>query len=377
MKDFYKFISIFSVIFLCLPGCGDDRENPDPARTKAVELAVEFDLAPDASSDNGVLDDYFIEGRSIILISQRGQHLNINFDDYTTDSDGQEIVNENLYKYVYYSNSGADWKNNYNFQPYGNHALDWLLMKQNEMNDGYGLGALYYPVQYNVLNSVEPDQSSYENILRSNVLGAWHKTSTYQDRLTFRFNHLMSAFKVTILIPDWNPEDNTGFGADAAKRAYMLKVKKDFVIEWPTNLSTEEAPVPRIIEDSEVVDIRMYLESVANDAVQMNLHDISSDFPDKTDSYRTATFVVIFPPQQPASDGPAMRFILSTMGEMEKSFVWKTNNILGSSLQTGRGTVNHFILYLPRTENNALLVQSYVVPWTEAESSFTVIPDDI
>ena len=329
----------------------------------------------DDAPDNGVLDDYFMDGRSVILISQRGDHISIDFNDYKTDSEGNTVENENLYKYVYYTNSSADWENFFNFQPYGNRALDWARMAEDRFNGEYALGALYYPVEYNIYNSVEADQSRYENVLRSNVLGAWHRTNKFQDRLRFKFWHLLAAIRVTLLIPDWDPKDNSGFGADAAEEAYLLNVRKEFTIDWPV-ASTEASPNAQLpTGETDPCDIRMYLESVDNGVISVG--DRTASFPDVADErVRTATFVVLFPPQMLAS--PSMRFVLKTMGGMEKRYVWDAKTqIVDGTLKTDGGKIDNLILYLPRFDNNAILIKAHIMDWIDAESQFTVVPDDM
>ena len=378
MKSWIKHTDLIIAAFLGLvglAGCERGAEVPEPLPAGTPEIEVTFSRATgDDAPDNGVLDDYFMDGRSVILISQRGDHISIDFNDYKTDSEGNTVENENLYKYVYYTNSSADWGNFFNFQPYGNRALDWAKMKENRLNGEYTLGALYYPVEYNIYNSVEADQSRYENVLRSNVLGAWHRTYQDQDRLRFRFWHLLAAFRVTLLIPDWDPEDNSGFGADAAEEAYLLNVRKDFTIDWPM-ASTEASPNAQYVEDSDPCDIRMYLESVDNDVISVG--DITTSFPDVADErVRTATFVVLFPPQMLAS--PSMRFVLKTMGGMEKRYVWDAKTqIVDGTLKTDGGKIDNLILYLHRFDNNAILIKAHIMDWIDAESQFTVVPDDM
>lgn len=372
MKSLFKYICCIAA-FLPLAACVGSEEPAGPLRTRVEGIDVEFDLDPSAS-DNGVLDDYFIDGRSVILISQRGDHLSIDFNESAVDSEGNEIPNGNLYKYVYYYNSAANWEDYYNFQPYGNRALDWAFIANDRLNGEYALGALYYPVEYNIYNSVETDQSSYENLLRSNVLGAWHRINAVKTRLRFRFNHLMEAMRVTLLIPDWDPADNSGFGPDAAASGTLLGVIKDFYIDWPLNNSTELPPNAQFIAGGEPCDILMYLESVVNEPETVNFNKITSSFPDVEERVRKATFVVLFPPQQPATT--AMRFVLKTMGGMEKNYVWNTNNMYDGTLDSKGGRVNNIVLYLPRKNVDAILIKAHIMDWIEAESEFTVIPDD-
>lgn len=345
-----------------------------------VEFDVEFATRTGETVKEGPLYDYFIDGRSVILLSQRTNTMSITFDQYIPDpaNPGQLIENPNLYKYVYYTNPSANWESGFNFRPYNNYDLDWDLIEKNgPLNSEYSLGALYYPVDYEINNMVQEDQSSYENLLRSNVMGAWHRTNAIRSRLRFKFYHLMAAFRITLLIPDWDPQDNSGFGDNSVQEGRMLNVKKDYTIDWPLNLSSEEPPNPQTLPDSEPVDLRMYLEPMSNAVETVNLSTINPEYPDQEERIRRATFLVIFPAQQPTNDGPAMRFYLRTMGGTERKYIWYSSQLTTSSnLDITRNSITNLILYLPRTENNAILIKSYIAPWQDAESEFNVFPDD-
>lgn len=368
-----------TAVLLLLTGCGktDDESLTQGTGSRSSEFDIEIPGAGSASGGD-VLNEYFIEGRSIILISQRGNNLSIDFNDYIISQDDPSVTlpNPNLYKYVYYSNPEADWDAGYNFMPYGNYELNWDAMLANPLNGEYSLGALYYPVEYEVMESVETDQSKRENVLRSNILGAWHRTNIPRDRLRFRFYHLMAALRVTLLIPAWEPEGNSGFGENAAASGTTLNVKKDFIIDWPIQ-DSEYSPVPQLKPDAVSTDITMYLESVSNETETIEQHSITPNFPQETDTYRRATFTVLIPPQQLINEGtPAMRFVLSTIGGTERTYVWYASDLIDSSLTLGRGSVTNLMLAIPRSENNAILIKAYVEDWIPADSEFAVIPEN-
>lgn len=374
MKGLFGYITLFTAA-LVLAGCSDRHEYREPVQSMSAEFDVSFiDAVDDGSPTVNKLNDYFIDGRSVIIISQRGTSLSMTFNDTTLDSNGNEIPNENLYKYVYYTNDAATWEAYSNFQPYDGRALNWDYIMKDRWNGEYALGALYYPVEYNVYNSVEQDQSSDENLKRSNILGAWHRTND-KTRLRFRFFHLMEAMRVTLLIPEWDPADNSGFDEDAAVSGSMLGMIKEFDIGWSADLSSEEFPIAQYIQGMEPCDITMNLESVDNTPRKIRYNELSDTFPELEDVVRTATFVVLFPPQQPVTNGPAMRFVLKTLGGTQKSYVWSTNNFYGS-LESWGGYVNNLTLYLPRKASNAILIKGHILEWIEADSQITVIPDE-
>lgn len=377
-----------------LTGCSSDIDLPvgtggsDPVLfdVEIVTRADGDDPVSDGTGDDAdqaskypSLTEYFIDGTSVILISQRGDNISLDFNDYKVDPEDPSILlpNPNLYKYVYYTNPEANWEQGFNFMPYArDHALDWAYMEANRLNGEYTLGALYYPGGVTVHNEVMEDQSTYNALLQSNILGAWHRTQNYHDRLRFRFYHLMSAVRVTLLIPAWEGVTNTGFGENAAQSAHLLKAKKAFTIDWPL-ASTEEPPAPQLTDDPNTYDIRMYLDEVSNDVEEVNLQDIYYEFPDKEERIRRVTFTVLLPVQQLTTDGPAMRFILNSMGGEPKSYVWYTSDIEDfSSFKITKGAITNMVLYLPRVATNAILVDATIDPWIEAESEFNVMPDD-
>ena len=374
-------IYILSSLFTVLLGCSAAEEEqpsvPVPEGDRIFD--VEFETRAGEDGNDDLLNAQFINGQSVILISQRGENLSLDFEDYMTDPDNPSLVipNTNLYKYVYYTNPSADWAQGFDFQPVGEHALDWdAIEKAGKLNSDYSLGALFYPVQYEVHNYVDTDQSILNNLLRSNIQAAWHKTNSLRSRLRFKFYHMMAAVRVTLLVPVWRPEDNSGFGEDAVQSASMLSVQPNFSIDWPLELKTEDFPLPQLSTTDPLSDIKMYLESASNEVKTVNLHDLNPGFPNEEDSYREATFLMLLPPQNPASAGPAMRFILNSISGTERRYIWYSSDLVGSSAITfARNSLTHLTLYVPRAENSAILVKSYIVPWTEAESQFSVVPD--
>ena len=385
-----KYLLPTVALTVLLGGCREESELPSlPSGGGDDENSIELVFPTRAPEDDVIelepLEDYFVEGQSILLISQRGNTLNLNFDEYMQDPQNPEslIPNWNLYKYTWYRNDEANWDEGYNFQPLNeNTALNWDKISEAEFGSNYAFGALYYPVTNEVNNSVMTDQRDYSNLLRSNPLAAYHTTNALRSRLRFRLNHLMAAATVTLLVPDWDPTDNTGFGPDAVQWGQLLNVKKDFTIDW--NFNSSDVPIHANSTESDTFyDIYMYVANVDNEVKTVNLNEFDLNYNTEkdqdgviADKVRTVTFNVLFPPQQLSEVVPIMRFNMKTMSGATKNYLLYFRGLVGQNLALSSGTVTHFYLYLPRTENNAIILKSYILDWAEAESEFTVIPDD-
>ena len=371
-----KYILPSLILLLVLSGCVSEEAALDVSQSSSeVKFDLQFETRGiDDELFSESLEDYFVEGRSTLLISQRGNNLNLSFDDEILQ-DGEMVENHNLYKYTWYSNPAANWEEGYNFQPLGDKALDWDEIATQPFGSGFAFGALYYPVEYRVNNTVETDQRNYNDLLRSNPLGAWHITNQPKSRLRFRLNHLMAAIRVTLLIPDWNPADNSGFGEDAAQDAQLLSVMKDFNIDWQL-ASSEEPVVATSPNDGDRFDIHMYLESVSNEVETLNLSEMSPHLPDIEETVRRATFTVLFPSQQLDSYNPIMRFTMKTMGGSEKNYLLYPGDLEKQNLSLLGGSITNFFLYLPRRSLNAIVIKAHIVDWTDADSEFTVIPEN-
>lgn len=379
-----KIHKTYNLLFLSLScisvSCHENLDEPGIKSQTPVSFELEMATNPyvdfnfDENSGTGLdpIGYYFHPGQSVLLISQRGE----NFEPFSS------VNTAGIYKYTYYVNDEADWDYGYNFEPYDGNALDWETIKNYQFQGNYGFGALFYPIENNTVTSVMADQSDYNNFLRSDILGTYHLTSQLKSRLRFRLFHLMACMDVKLWVPEWNPEDNTGFDDNAVCGAQMPDMIRNFEIIWG-NTSTEVAPTVQLpVESSRIVSV-INLYSIDGESSRPvvtkelpqpdpNSSWTSDPLPD-SDNIREYHYRVLFPAQTLSSSLPIFRFTLTRNGK-QHSYTFSMPKRVNGSFSIASGTMNNLTLYLPRFENHAIMVKSEIIDWTEGESEFSAMP---
>ena len=371
--NLFKYHIIFAFSILLLTSChqeADIREEFED-NNDFIEFELIFDTRD--SEDNPIekddestepeddgqylenLDDYFKEGESTVLLSQRALSLGINFDDNSS----------NCYKYIYYKNESANWETGFNFK--SENPISWTKIKRNgQFENGYAFGVLFYPRNYKKNDCVEADQSIENNFIGSDILGAWHRTNTEQDRLRFRLNHLMCKIAINLYIPIYQESTNNGMYVDDIK-ATALSFKTDFDIKWPGS-STESPPVAITNEES-ARDIYMFKKG-EEDNFYLSTLPLFGDYGD-SDIVKKFSFEAYFPQQY--LQGDLFRFVLER-GEKKYNYTFRLSTNV--NLSTEPGYITQIELYLPRTDNNIVLLKAYLKEWGKADAPFTIMPDE-
>lgn len=338
---------------------------------------------PDVAETNRLLDDKFRNDYSIIYITQDSDKIQPDFSDETSD---------NFYSYLYYDNPGAWWGSNvegeeniggYNFAPLGQRELDWDLIEENgKLSSGYVFCSLYYPGDNKIRFNVEQDQSTLEGLRNSNVLGAKHSTAQARSRLRFRFYHLMVYLKVVLYVPVWREEDNSGYLENAVRDGIALGIRRNFQVEWGSNSGADASPLTQATDGTDEDDILMYLHP-ESEITEINV----SDYYDPGDGnemeqVRKYTFSVLFPVNQRMQNGPGidfLRFHLQTPGGTMKSYLFSTSQLStqdnNRQLLLERGKISVLQLYLPRKENNTILLKTYIEDWHNTSSEMNVFEE--
>lgn len=327
----------------------------------------------------------------------------------------------NLYSYKYdlkYSVTWEDDPGGYNFFPDNLEGkMDWDVVKAWGLNNtGYALFGLYYPYN-NILPTnelgqldfmVQRDQTTKENLRKSNYIGAYHSSSKSGQRLKFRLYHLTSYIKVTLYVPVFNPHDiiindqgkeeevRSGYPADALLSAEVRDVINHFRINWYAGRSSDTAPLT-VTADNDRGDVLMYIPQPEDypdtdglpPKVTIRLADYirdaasDKDLPETDECWKITLSALIpagqdypiddpkYPMGQTWTDLNFLRFNLrQNIGDVPKRYVFTGNSAYGligsgDALNISQGRLQHLSLYLPRYGDKAVLLGANVVDWEQ------------
>lgn len=199
---------------------GEDGE-PETGRNEivysvsATTSKLDIDSQGDSMDDIEPLHSSFNEG-DVIFISQMTPTMLPTFPSNAT----QNSNISNLYPYRYTPNPDATWTEDFNFVSINN-PIEWGVIRQNgSIGNGFSFYAMYYPGNKNsdglfspIENlSVEEWQNTMEwdELLKQDVLGSYHSTSSLFSRLRFRFFHLTTCLHVIVYVPVAERDNTTG-----------------------------------------------------------------------------------------------------------------------------------------------------------------------
>lgn len=394
----------------------------------ATRATGDGDMYQDVSPyEDDLLDDAFKDKISVLYLSQlaRGltpfDYFENQADDGDTDSSDPTDPSDptdtsdpsdpsdpsqpsgpnlnNVYQYTFEKREkypNPTWDDQFNFFPQNeNDMVDWEVVRSNgSYGNGFTLYGLYFPHSQNYHLEVKQDQSTLENLQISNILGAYHSTSSLYTRLRFRLFHLMVYLKVNVYIPVFKTEvdDNgenkiSGFAADALQSVELMNAYPKFSINWTADRSSDtEAPLTtlRVAEEEKPVDIKMYKQYPAGDAmpekaqIPMSSYDPNVTDPEKMDDVWVYTYHVLFPAQDANyASSNFLRFkVRNNVGNVIKNYVFNGSQFVGTGqLQLNQGNMQTLDLYLPRDAGEAVLVQADVLDWTFTNSDMHVSQD--
>ena len=389
MKRLIRHI-LYLISVLIVTSCSQGIEEPSVQSPDQdlVEFYLDFptrSVGVDKNSSTlDPLSDYFVMNSSLLLISQRTNYVSISFED--KNSDGSK--NELLYKYVWEgkeaneesSGNTPDWESGYNFKPLSawRNPMNWSnVMARGAFGNSFAFGAIYYPVENQSRSDIETDQSTLNNLKKSNILGAYHLTDKLYERFRFRLYHLMACMKVTILVPGVDPDDQTKGYNVRNINGTMLGLNKDFTIDWGAR-GSEEPPILKADETvTTVADIKMYLQPSDGERVEEEW-DLSNFGLEGNAMVRKYTFMALFPPQTLSNTDNILQFDIMSEGsktQVAAKYFWSTSQLL-THLQVSAGTITNLILYLPIEDNNALMIKSEILEWGQNDTIVTITPEE-
>ena len=344
---------------------------------------------------NTLLNDGFVDGKSIFYISQNSNSVEPNFTDGSGSADDGSSTDggkrkSKLYRYLYYDNPDAWWGpegdgdneniGGYNFAAVQGEALNWQdIIDNGQIDSRFTFCGLYFPADNNIRFEVAADQSDLEQHRQSNILGALHSTAYTKNRLRFRLYHLMVYLDVELYVPVYDPEDNSGYMEDAVKKAVALNFYNRFNMSWYTSAGADLSP-EATADNTSATDIVMYMHPES----ELTSIDVSDFYPSEDkqiEEVRKYTFGVLFPTGQDVLNNNSinqnlLRFTLQTPGGTEKSYTFSPAQINGHALlQFSKGSISSLALYLPRHENNTIVVNAEIIDWNHAYSDMQVMEE--
>lgn len=424
-------------------------EEPSAEESGNVVMHISADIAADMgpAAETGspagelntmLMSDKFPEG-SLIFISQLGQKVSPLFPlTYTPET-------PNFYAYQYNGNESANWDQGYNFTLAPNSSpIEWEKIRSyGSVGNTFNLYSLYFPAGEigkngtvsNVVNNY-PDVyavTEWQNsrtvteMKNYDVMGAYHATSSAYTRLTFRFYHLMVYVRVTLYVPVYDPQTDTGFTESAFgysrfttsvnvrdllpgiavgcsnEHGNQRNMSRFWTIDYHANRSSDrEGPLVRTVPSSQNSP---YGDSRANfymhpwgigdshDAYfeEMTLTNVRDFYPNaesNTDRVRKYEFTAIIPPQditgellfmhlkKPGVDASIMPENLTK--DQIKNYYFSVNQLVSgkNDISFASGTMNHIELYIPRKSNDVVKVRANILPWTETTTDMPLVDED-
>lgn len=412
----YWLISILTLTFFS--SCTDnDRVLPEENRGAIVDeiTVTKGTRANDVTDEDGEImtANEFSEG-SILYISQMGTTANPGF----LEGNATEGNFCPLYKYVYSENTNANWYQEYNFKPSDNSPITWDdIKKYGNVGNAFSLYAMYFPGQ-EVRFDVEADQRKQDDFQKSDIMGAYHATSSLYTRLRFRLFHLMVYLKVTLYVPVYSEHTSnnetemsfSGFRPGAMQAPYVANAYKSFNIEWRANRSSDtEAPLTQATRENPTkiimyqhhdvdkdkticLDVSKYYTGdfigvckcqkeggVPCDDCKCECYKEGGPSACKCDEVHVYNFSVLFPAQSFGDNFLCFPLKAPDDENIIKYYYFSGSQIVGGDNENyslTQGTLQHLSLYLPRLKNETILVGAKILPWSEAETDMTVTKKD-
>ena len=377
-KKLFLLISIPILVSCADDGFPDDRkEAPVDAIYGAATTRVIAEGISEDDKDLIIIDSF--DGNSILYFSQLGTTLDPNF-----DPEVQDESKPYCYRYNYVLESGANWDKGYNFKKIDEtEAFDWDRVPTiGSVGNAFSFYAMHFPVNNTVRWDVETDQSNLNNFQCSDIMGAYHATSSAYTRMRFRLFHLMVYLHVRLYVPVYREEVNndnynySGFEAGAVEGAYILNAYTGFNIEWRTNRTSDTmAPLTTASGDKEHIKVLAH-EPNNDESFELYVKHYYDKGDLEFDEVREYHFSVIFPSQEFGDN--FLCFALRDKNNALRYFYFSGKQVLGdgSNYSLSQGTLQQLSLYLPRYTNETILIGANILPWNNSVTDMTVSKDE-
>ena len=305
--------------------------------------------------------------------------------------------------------SGWDIPDTYNFTPYNQKVpLQWTRIGANSLNGGFQLFSLHFPLEDKVNLSkdeygglrfrVMEDQSTVENLMRSDILGAYHSMDKLYQRLRFRLHHMMTYVRIRLYVPVFDEQKNTGYREGALLSATLNNVTPEFAIEWNAGRDPDTQG-PKVSALSGEGEIKMYLHPLPDGKTEHPVIELTGEYlrdgyfdqglNGEADKVRVYDFSVIIPEQEGTVDENGVKHTFTATDFLNFSFRTNSgavtryyfnqsfsNNKDDSQLDMTQGKYQYLQLYVPRIGNKIIYFGAKVLPWNHNGASMILQPDE-
>lgn len=417
----YKFLSlsIAAAFAAVVSSCASDKNDydlTDDAGENVVNISVTVEKQKSAlnamSEEIGPFDYMNFEINDLIPFDTKfDENSIIQVSQQTRNRDPFKVEDE-IFDFRFYNSEEASWdkEETYNFAAYRQKIpLEWNHIGAGDSyNGGYAMYALYFPlenqlrqsvVDNKIRYSVMQDQSTVENLQKSDILGAYHSTDKLHTRIKFKMYHLMTYVRIRLYVPVYDDEKNTGYRENALQLATINNVNHEFSIAWNAGISSDsQGPAVDPIEgESEIIMYQHPLEDGETNHKIVSIpykKFITPDYYDQGidgdyDKVRIYDFSVIIPYQfsRYGSDGNLHNFTETDF----LNFYFRTNagstsryyfnqsfysidedtdseENEESTLEMSQGNFQYLQLYVPRVGNQVVYMGGLINPWTQMVS---------
>lgn len=357
--------------------CKEERSDIQLAAAPDDEIRFDVNIATRVDDESDIdpnQDKYFLDGESMVYISQRSTNLNIDFTPEST----------NCYKY-YYSRNDANWEHGFNFKPV-DEALNWgTIIENGQFGQVFAFAILYFPGGdkdgYPFKVGADQNEPSIENepvdFFQWDVLGGYHRTGKVRDRLRFQLKHLMCRLKVNLYVPKVNSELGNGYEVNDII-ASALSFRTDYTVSFG-DLDSEGIPMAQPSNDVGIEvfpeDIRMKKTSVKEINLSKELLSNFNVYDLEEDDVYQYSFDMIFPAQSVTGD--ILRFTIQNDGG-ESNYLFNSNNLTSGNgnFKFVAGSVTKLELYLRRSDNTLVLLVAEIDDWNEISTGMVVVPEE-
>ena len=245
-------------ICLLLAACSSEEVTNNLPVTEPDDTAVSFSAnisgnssrSDDASGVGDYLHQQFIKDQSRIRIVNTVNYSVPQFDDpaeyeeYTYQGNGEDSEETTPYPNFRPTTEGEgfDWNR---ISPTANHFV---------------FEAVCYPLAYKHFDKVQSDQSTIDNLWKSDLLLAYH----WQDLderykiVELHFRHAFAMVKVEADLPISMPQDAGGFPSNAVQSVKLVKIQRGYEVDYTSAVDNDGLrPVGVTGEDESIQMLRI------------------------------------------------------------------------------------------------------------------------